>query len=437
MDVKASRRAGQLLSFIDTCPTAYHASIEATRRLCEAGFRELDLCGRWELEPEGRYVVCAEGTAVAAFCLPKTVSPADPINIAVAHLDSPGLKLKLDSLREEKTTGTLTASVEVYGGPIVSTWLDRPLNLAGCACFRDGESIVTRPFATKTPVAVIPNAAIHMNREVNKGFDYNGQTHLAPILGTKECVPSDFRALIADAAGMPPESLLTADAFFTPAEPATLAGIAARLLVAPRLDDLAMCEAILVALESTNSPSTTAMAVFLDHEEIGSRTADGADSAFLGRILRSMTAALGGDEIDGAGTCAGSFLVSADMAHAIHPNFKDKHDPAYAPVMNGGPVIKAHAGRKYTTTARTSAHFTAICEHAGVPVQHFIPRSDQSTGSTVGPMVASQLGIAAVDVGNPLWAMHSCIETGGTEDHLLMTAAFAAFFAAENTWVAN
>jgi aspartyl aminopeptidase len=409
-------------------PTARQASRQVTARLAEAGFLELGEAEDWNLEAGGKYFVRREDTALAAFALPGRGTAVDGWNVAVAHLDSPGLKLRLEALADNPLCGTLTGRVEVYGGPILATWLDRPLRVAGSVSIRTDAGLQTREVTLDQPVAVIPNLAIHMNREVNKGFEYNPQEHLHPVFAADGGKPETIAHMLAEEAGLPDHAVVAADLYLCPVETGCVAGCDQSLIVAPRLDNLAMCEAALTGLVASSDPGRAAMAVFFDHEEVGSRTATGADSAFLRSVMLRRAFAEGGGEVEFLRGCAHSFLISADMAHAVHPAFAGKHDHSSAPKINGGPVIKAHAGRKYTTTAASAARFAALCAKAGVRVQNFTPRSDQPTGSTVGPFVSAELGMPSVDVGNPLWAMHSCVETAGVHDHAMMTAVFRQFF---------
>lgn len=423
-----------LLTFLRESPTAHHAAAAISRHLEAAGFTALDERRKWRIEPGGSYYARRQGTAaLAAFSMGAKTAPGTPLTIAVAHLDSPGLKLKLAAARRDDSANCLAANVEVYGSPIVSTWLDRPLTLAGTVCFLDrNETLTTRSFHSASPLAVIPNPAIHLNRDVNKGFEYNAQNHLRPIFATGETEPEAIRRLLANELRIDPCQIISSEIFLCP-PPGQTVGADRSMIVSPRLDDLAMCDAIVNSLTGSNgaAPGKINMAVFVDHEEIGSRTTSGADSTWVSSLLQRINLAIGGDIEDVPRSCAGSFLISADMAHASHPGFKDKHDAAYAPVINGGPVIKSHAGMKYATTAESEARFANFCRLAGVPVQRFIPRSDSPTGSTVGPLLAAQLGIPAVDVGSPLWGMHSAVETAGAEDHKWMIKALTAGFDAD------
>ena len=438
-----------LLAFLDASPTAFHAAAGLAGRLSAAGFAELAEGERWRLRPGARAFVRRHDGALMAFRLGRLPPGEAGFRVAVAHLDSPGLRLKLDSERSE--SGTCRIGIEVYGSPIVHTWLDRELSVAGRVVVAEGKGApAVRLVDLRRPVAIIPNLAIHLNRDVNKGFEFNAQHHLQAILTAGSCGVRNsesatagggvVRGWLAAALGVAAEAIRSVELFLYDPRPACRLGPDGDMIVSGRLDNLAMSHAILLALTGgtqgaperprpqTSAAANTAVALFYDHEEIGSRSERGAESSLAETVLERLVLATGGTREDLHRALAKTLLVSADMAHAVHPNFADKHDPAYAPRLNAGPVIKSHAALRYATGAEGEAWFEACCRAVGVPCQRFIMRSDLACGSTIGPTTASLLGVRAVDVGNPMWAMHSSRETAGAADHAMMARALAAAF---------
>ncbi|MCK5802367.1 MAG: M18 family aminopeptidase, partial [Lentisphaeria bacterium] len=345
-----------------------------------------------------------------------------------AHTDSPALKIKMEGA--SAAAGCVRVSTEVYGGAIVATWLDRPLSLAGRVMIRDGEAWTSRIVDLQRPIAVVPNLAVHLNRDINKGVEYNRQTQLQAILCTaigEEKHSNVLCAALAEACGTEPDAIGEADLFLYDPTPAVLVGTAGDFLNAPRIDNLAGCHAIAEAMVRLEPTSATCVAVLSDNEEVGSRTPQGADSSFPRDILQRVVVGTGGAGEDFFRAMAHSFMLSVDAAHAIHPSYADKHDGAYAPVLNGGPVIKSAAACRYATTAETAARFHTICTQAGIPFQRVINRSDIPSGTTIGPITSAALGVPTLDIGHPLWAMHSIRETAGARDHGLMITALEAF----------
>jgi aspartyl aminopeptidase len=414
-----------LMAFLDASPTSYQASVEISTRLEKAGFRLLNETEAWKLVPGGKYYVRRAGTAVLAFAIGSGNLSETGCRIAASHIDSPALRIKPQSLRTE---GNVTKiGVEVYGGPILATWTDRELGLAGIAVIRKDGKLTPVPVNLKRPLAIIPNAAIHLNREINNGFVYNKQIHLQAILSTGDNSDS-LKEAVAGVLDIKPEDIVDMDLFLYDPTPAALAGIDGSLLVSGRLDNLAMTHAILSSLTEVSSPEVTALGVFFDHEEIGSETLQGAMSSLLAEVLERVGIGLGLSEEQRYLALRGSFLISADMAHAFHPAYAEKYDPDYAPKMNQGPVIKINGSQRYATTASSGARFASLCASAGVACQKFMTRSDMPCGSTVGPLVSSRLGIPAVDIGNPMWAMHSIRETCGVADHLSLISVLRLYF---------
>ncbi len=420
--------ADDLIHFINESPTSYHAGDTIKHMLSERGFVELSESDSWSLEPGKGYFVVRDSSAVVAFRVGNKPVAEAGFNIIGAHTDSPSLKLKVDS--EQAVNGCVKVGVEVYGGPILNTWLDRSLGIAGKVMVSDEDGkYVGKLVNICDPVATIPNLAIHLNRDVNKGFELNRQEHLPAILG---CVGEDeddiLKGLVAEQFDVEIDQIGEMDLFLYDYNGGEFIGIDELMISSGRIDNLAMCHSIAVSLCESDESDTTAVGVFFDHEEIGSQTPQGADSSFVKHLLERIVYVLGGDKEDFFRAIANSFMISADGAHAIHPNFSSKHDKLHAPEINEGPVIKMSAMQRYTTTAESANYFASLCESINVPYQKMINRSDMPSGSTIGPMCAAALGVKSVDVGNPMWAMHSIRETAGVYDHYYMTEVLKKFY---------
>ncbi|MDD2332572.1 MAG: M18 family aminopeptidase, partial [Candidatus Cloacimonetes bacterium] len=407
-------------------PCSLLAAHSAKQRLLSAGFTALCESQPYNLQKGGRYFVERNGSALIAFVIGSQELEKSGFKLSAAHLDSPALKIKPETIKLDKGIGRV--GIEVYGGPIISTWLDRELGIAGRVIVQSGGLTQSRLINLHIPCAIIPNAAIHLNREINKTFEYNAQTHLQAILGAGIKDENALKTLIAKELDILPEAILDLELYFYDLAQATLAGIGEELLVSGRLDDLAMAHAILSSILGVEKPVSTSMAVLYDSEEIGSSTAQGAQGSFLADTLNRICSSLIIPEEQRYIALAKSFLISADMAHAFHPSYAEKYDPAYSPVMNQGPVIKLNANFRYATDSESAAEFIRICKLAQEPWQRFHTRSDLPCGSTIGPIVSSALGIKTVDIGNPMWAMHSIRETCGTRDHLALINILSTFF---------
>jgi aspartyl aminopeptidase len=427
--------AEDLINFINVSPTAFHSVLEIEARLKKSGFRSLNETGKWKLEKGGRYYVVRNNSSLAAFIPGKKDVWESGFKIAGAHTDSPSLKIKNEGASVKG--GLLRMSVEPYGGGINATWLDRNLSVAGRMVLEsDNGTLESRFIDLKDPVAIIMNQAIHMNRELNKGFEYNKQNHLQAIFtgvekDTKEEPTQIFKKLIADRTGVDPDRIIDMELFLYDVQPGLINGMNNEFISSSRIDNLSMCHAIGKAIESSTNCDETAVAVFFDNEEIGSRTIQGADSSFLRDLLDRITLVTGGSIEDTYRSRAVSFSISADGAHAHHPNFADSHDPAYAPVINGGPVIKISSNYKYSTTSETAPVFKKLCKEASVPFQELINRSDVPSGSTIGTISSALTGIKSVDVGSPMFAMHSIRETAGVLDHFYMTEVLKRFYSCD------
>ncbi len=425
--------AEDLLTFIDESPCAYHAVVSLADRLESEGFTEIHEFDSFKLTSGGRYFLRRQGSAIIAFIAGTKTPSAAGYRMIGAHTDSPGLKLKPNP--EVVVDGMIRLGVEIYGGPILATWLDRDYGLAGRVII-EGEkgAVETRLTLIDQPIISIPNIAIHMNRTVNsEGLKVNAQTELAPLLGQiSEDLPAKgaVRKLIAAEMGLKPEAIIDFDLFLYDIQKSSFGGVADEFIRAGRLDDLAMCHAAVDALISgADEPvAATRMAVCYDSEEVGSQTAQGAHSNLLPNILERIALAFGDDREGYLRALAKSILISADNAHARHPGYPNQSEPQHAPLLNHGPVIKVHASRAYATDAYSAAIFELACRKAGVPCQRFVNRSDLKSGGTIGSMTATQLGVPTVDVGNAQYAMHSVREMTGTFDHYYMNKALAAFY---------
>ncbi len=426
---------GDLLRFIDASPTPHHAAREAAARLAAAGYRELLEDEVWALAPgDARYVLHG-GSSLLAFRVGAEPPPAAGFRFIGAHTDSPNLRIKP---RPDVTAhGYRQLAVEPYGGVLLHTWLDRDLSLAGRVTFATGEGPRSALVAFGRPLLRVPNLAIHLQREIStKGLDLNAQKHLVPIVGL-EGTP-ELAALVAAELGaggwkgVSARDLLGFDLMAHDVQPASLAGARGELISAPRLDNLASCHAAVSALvrasRAKSPPRATQGVVLYDHEEVGSRSVQGASGPLLSDGLARIVAACGGSEPQGLPRALSrSRLVSADMAHAVHPNYADQHEPGHRPVLGKGPVVKINANQSYATDGETAAEFTALCRKRGFEPQHFVSRSDLACGSTIGPISAARAGIRTVDVGNPMLAMHSCRELAAAADVVPMIDVLAAF----------
>lgn len=423
-----------LLAFVDASPTPDHAVREAARRLDAAGFAALDEAAAWSLAAGGGYYVARDG-GLLAFRLGQTPLGDGGLRVLGAHTDSPTLKLK--PLPDARAEGYLRLGVEVYGGMLHYTWLDRDLGLAGRVMLRaPGAALVERRLVTiARPLLRIPSLAIHLLGDYrDKGLKLDPQKHLPPVLGLEidedrgAGVPA-LQRLLATELDVEPERILSWDLSLFDVQPSAMGGLRGELVCAPRLDNLAMCHAALAALLRAGAADPTQVVCLFDHEEVGSSSTTGAGGSMATELLRRLAevAAPGAGAGDLARAVARSYQISADMAHAVHPNHADRHEPQHKPRLNGGPVIKLNQQQRYATSAETAAIFEALCGAAGVPCQHYVHRTDLPCGTTIGPLSAARLGVRTVDVGNPMLAMHAIRETGGAEDPEHMVTVMTSF----------
>ena len=419
------KTAKKLLKFIQKSPTAFQAVEEMSQRLQKEGFKELKEEKHWDLKAGGNYFVTRNHSAVIAFSIPK--KPAWKFHIMASHSDSPALKIK-ENPEMEVEKAYIKLNVERYGGMLLAPWFDRPLSVAGRLIVRKNGEIQEKLVAVDKELLVIPNLAIHMNREVNDGYKYNVQKDMLPLYSDYDGKGS-FMKLMAAEADVAEEDILGHDLFLYDRTPGTVWGANEEFISAPRLDDIQCAFASLEGFLRGERKESIAVHCVLDNEEVGSTTKQGAASTFLKDTLMRINMGLGRTQEEYLMTLADSFMVSADNAHALHPNHTDKTDPVNRPVLNGGIVIKYNANQKYCTDGVSAAIFKDICDRAEVPYQIFVNRSDMAGGSTLGNISNTQVPMKTVDIGLAQLAMHSIYETTGAKDTESLAKAAAVLFA--------
>ena len=416
-----TEKKDHLLHFLNESPTAFHAAANIISFLSGKGFQRLAEDRRWDLQPGHRYFVSRGDSSVIAFMIPEQTAAAMPAKIAASHLDSPALKVKMKGLSVMQ--GIAVLPVEVYGGPILSTWLDRPLGLAGRLVYEDSGEIRTRLFA-RPDIAVVANPAFHLNRDVNtKGSVYNPQRQLNAVIGT------DTEQFPADLLDIPEVALLDSELFLYDSMPAAEIGMRKELICASRLDNLLSAwTAMLAIAEASPSRNRLTVSYWADNEEIGNMTRQGAGSNFLESVFRRILCCFHASEEDHYISLAQSLMLSADAAHAANPNYMELYEPHYSPKLGQGIAIKKNARARYATTGNNAAEFRALCRKADIPCQDFTNRADMTCGSTVGPLLSASLGISTIDIGVPMLAMHSIRETADWRDVFRLEKAFSVFF---------
>lgn len=419
-----------LLDFLRAAPTPFHAAQAITERLLAAGFVLLNEGDSWALEPGQRYVVIRNDSSVIAFVYGRSSLLDTGIRMLGAHTDSPCLKVKPRA--ELNRRGYFQLGVEVYGGALLAPWYDRDLSLAGRVTYRtEQQQIASALVDFKRPVAIVPSLAIHLDREANSNRSINAQKDIVPLLlqlpAEDSSVP-DFRALLhAELQVSQPELLvgevLDYEISLYDTQPPALVGLEQDFIASARLDNLLSCFVGLQALLEAND-QVSSLLICTDHEEVGSASCCGAKGPMLEQFLMRLLP----NTEERIRVIERSMMISADNAHGIHPNFMDKHDENHGPLLNRGPVIKVNANQRYATTSETSAFFRMLCEQADVPVQSFVARTDMGCGSTIGPVIASEVGVKTIDVGCPTFAMHSIRELAGVQDAWNLYRASVEFF---------
>ena len=426
-------RVKRLLDFLDASPVNFLAARNIATELEKAGYRKLD-----PREPIGnvkagdKLYVTKNDSSVYAFHIGRHPMAEAGFRMICAHCDSPTFRIKpnAEMLCEG---GIVKLNTEVYGGPIMSTWFDRPLTIAGRVIVRGQDALnpQTLLLHVKRPLLQISNLAIHFNRQVNDGVKLSKQKDMLPILGiiNDELEKGNLLMnIICGELSIKPEQVLDFDLYLADATPACTFGVHDEFLSSGRLDDLSMCFAGLEAMIDTDTTDATKVLAIFDNEETGSQTKQGAGSPFLAMMLQRIASAQSGSAEAWYQAIERAFMISADNAHAWHPNYSEKYDPTNHPVLGGGPVIKFNAAQKYASDAVSAAVFAEICREAGVPCQRFVNHSDVAGGSTLGNILASSIPLPGVDMGNAILAMHSCRETGSVADHLYTVKAFTQFF---------
>ncbi|CAK8724106.1 M18 family aminopeptidase [Candidatus Electrothrix aarhusensis] len=437
----------ELANFIASSPTAFHAVVSAVGLLKKNGFQQLDEKEVWQKLPPGKYFVLRNDSSLIGFIWQEG---ATSLKMIGAHTDSPCLKVKPKPVL--KNWNCFQLGVEIYGGALLRPWLDRELSLAGRVFWYDTENetgstkLRSSLIDFKRPIAIIPNLAIHLNSEANKMQEVNRQTDMVPLLSLTEEEEPNFLKIIEkqlrsqssqnskdskDSKDSLPEQICITDheLFFYDVAPPALIGLEEQFIVGARLDNQISCFAALQALLSADAAGTdqNCMIILNDHEEVGSTSASGAQGSFLSDMLERLLPNPEERQV----MLRHSLLISADNAHALHPNFADKHDPQHQPLMNKGPVIKMNANQRYATNAGTAARFRLLCQQAEVPVQEFVVRNDMGCGSTIGPLTAAKIGVDTVDVGVPSLAMHSIRETAACKDCWYLYQVLRTFFSPE------
>ena len=426
------QQALDLINFLYNSPTAFHGVESVKNVLIENGYSEIKESDSWNLKAKGKYYVIKNESALIAFEVGSENIEEHGFRLIGAHTDAPGFKIKPNPqmISEGKY---VKLNTEVYGGPILSTWFDRPLALAGRVAIKGASPLKpeTRLVNINKPLMIIPNIAIHMNRTVNEGYNYNKQVDTLPLLGfiNEKLEKEDYLMnILAEELKVNKEDILHFELMPYEYEKGSLVGMNEEMISCGRLDDMWMVYAGLQGLVNSRETDATKVLVCVDNEEIGSLTPQGANSTLLNNILERIALGLGKNKEEYYRTLANSVMISSDLAHAVHPNLGDKCDPTNRPVLEGGPVLKIAASGSYSTDSYNGAVFAAICEAAGVPFQKFVNRSDLRGGTTIGPVTAANLTIPVIDMGAPLLGMHSIRELATVKDNVYTIKAFTEFF---------
>ncbi len=421
----------QFFEFLDAALSPFHAVREAAQRMEQEGFHPLSEMAEWNLQSGERYYVTRNESSIIAFRMPE--EKPEFYHLTAAHSDSPTYRIKKTKMEGKYYA---RAETEGYGGMIHASWLDRPLGMAGRVTVRTAEGVRTQLVSPDRDMFVIPNLSVHMNREINKGYAYNPQIDMQPVYGSEE---KDIHALIAEESNVSPADILDMDVVLTVRQKACQVGVDKEFYMAHGIDDLGCAYASLNGFLSAcrrqtdkqNSGRKINFWCMFDNEEVGSGTRQGAMGSFLPDVVSRIERALDMSEEERAAARNSSLLLSADNAHATHPNLPAKTDSEYPVVLNGGIVIKYNASQRYTTTGMTAAVFSELCKEKGIPIQRFANRADAPGGSTLGNLLSHQFSVPMIDIGLPQLAMHSAVETAGCKDLPYMTEAVAAFYQSE------
>ncbi|HAP75074.1 MAG TPA: M18 family aminopeptidase [Acidimicrobiaceae bacterium] len=410
-----------LRSYLDASPSPWHAAASSAALLTAAGFAEVSFADTWTDLPERGFV--RRGGALIGWHRPAGLASTAPVRIVGAHTDSPCLRVK--PRPDAGGFGWKQIAVEVYGGPLLNSWLDRDLGIAGVLATRDGAVLVN----LHEPMARLPQLAIHLDRDVNeKGVALDKQAHLAPVWGLGTPKEGELRAVLAAAAGVAPAEIASWDLCLYDLSPAAVIGPQRDLLASGRLDNQVSCWAATVALADATPTGATSVIALFDHEEVGSDSTTGAGGPLLEHVLERLAVASGASRADFLAQLAASTCISADNAHSVHPNYPERHEPGHRPIANGGPAIKLNHNQRYATSATSAAMAQRVFEAAGVPWQVFVSRNNMPCGSTIGPITATRLGIDTVDVGVPQLSMHSARELCGTSDPVWLAEGLSTYF---------
>ncbi|MFG1805511.1 M18 family aminopeptidase [Streptomyces sp. NPDC049040] len=416
-----------LAAFVQAGPSPYHVVATVAARLEKAGFHRVSETDAWDGATGGKYVL--RGGAVVAWYVPRGARPETPFRVVGAHTDSPNLRVK--PRPDMGTAGWRQVAVEIYGGPLLNSWLDRDLGLAGRLSLRDGSTALVN---VDRPLLRVAQLAIHLDRGVNDtGLHLDKQRHLQPVWGLGDVHDGDLVDFLAAEAGLDPDDVAGWDLMAHDVQPPAYLGRDRELFASPRLDNLlsvhACTAALIAAAESGDLDAIPVLAAF-DHEENGSQSDTGAQGPLLGNVLERSVNARGGGYEDRLRALAGTVCVSSDVGHAVHPNYAEKHDPTHHPRANGGPILKTNVNQRYATDGSGRAVFAAACETAGVPFQHFVSNNAMPCGTTIGPITAARHGITTVDIGVPILSMHSAREMCGADDPAYLAGALSAFLTA-------
>ena len=414
----------ELFQFIENSPSCFHAIVTIREKLNDEGFIELVEGRSWQIEKGKKYYVTRNLSSIIAFKIPE--NDFKNFHIVASHSDSPTFKIK-ENAEIEVNNKYVKLNTEKYGGMICSTWFDRPLSIAGRILVKEGNLVKTHLVNIDKDLVIIPNLAIHMNRAVNDGYKYNAQIDMLPLYGDNTSKGSLMKT-VAQSVGVEEDSILGTDLFLYNRMRGTKIGANSEYISSPRLDDLECAYASLSAFLSETSSNSASVYCVFDNEEVGSGTKQGADSTLLYDVLRRINMCLGNSEEDYYKLIASSFMVSADNAHALHPNYSDKSDPTNKVYINDGIVIKYNANQKYTTDAVSASIFKSICDSVNVPYQTFTNRSDILGGSTLGNISNAHVSLNTIDIGLAQLAMHSTYETAGAKDVTYLIEALKAFY---------